>query len=468
MTHYITNVNFKQHLLLIKRNDTTSKEILKFISKNESAILLREEYFMSIYQQLLQREQDHSPIKVGVIGAGQMGFGMIAQISKIPGMSVTGICDVNIEAAEKAGNFYNSQATRKEAMVISSDYRDVIQSTNVEVVVDATGIPEVGANISLEALRSKKHLVLLNVEVDITIGSVMYQMFSNAGLIYTGSAGDEPAATLELYEFAKTMGFDVLVAGKGKNNPFIPSSNPDTCAKEAKQKHMSAHMLTAFQDGTKTMAEMNLLSNATGLVPEKVGMNGVEADVNTVADKLNLIENGGVLEHFGVVEYVKGLAPGVFVIVKSELEPVDEELRYLKVGKGPHYTLYRPYHLASLETPITIAKAVLQHDSSIHPIGAPISETVAVAKRDIQAGELIDGIGGFAVRGVLETHDEMKRNGHIPIGLISGKIVAKRNIKSGQFLNEDDVELDPSTTVWKLRSLQDQLFPTVKRKSFVN
>jgi predicted homoserine dehydrogenase-like protein len=414
---------------------------------------------MSVYKQLLQRERENAPIKVGVIGAGQMGFGMIAQISRIPGMIVAGVCDVNIEAAKKAADYYNSKASKRNPIIVTNDYREVIQSQNVEVIVDATGVPEVGANISLETLRSKKHLVLLNVEVDITIGSVMYQMFTNAGLIYSGSAGDEPAATLELYEFAKTMGLEVLVAGKGKNNKLNPVSNPDVCAEEARQKHMSAHMLAAFQDGTKTMAEMNLLSNATGLLPDKVGMHGVSATIQDVADKLNVKENGGVLNNFGVVEYVNGLAPGVFVIVKSELEPVDEEFRYLKVGKGPHYTLYRPYHLASLETPITIAKAVLQHDSSIHPLGAPISETVAVAKRDIKAGEALDGIGGYSVRGVLETHVDMKVNGHIPIGLISGKVVVKKNIKLGQFLTLDDVELDPSTTVWQLRALQDQLFP---------
>jgi len=414
---------------------------------------------MSVYQQLLHRDRENAPIRVGVIGAGQMGFGMIAQISNIPGMIVTGVCDVNVEAAQRAADYYNSKAIKRNPVIVTSDYREVIQSSTVEVIVDATGVPEVGANISLETLRSKKHLVLLNVEVDITIGSVMYQMFNNAGLVYTGSAGDEPAATLELYEFAKTMGLEVLVAGKGKNNKLNPVSNPDVCAEEAKQKHMSAHMLAAFQDGTKTMAEMNLLSNATGLLPDKVGMHGVSATVQDVAEKLNVKENGGVLDNFGVVEYVDGLAPGVFVIVKSELEPVDDELRYLKVGKGPHYTLYRPYHLASLETPITIAKAVLQHDSSIHPIGAPISETVAVAKRDIKAGETLDGIGGYSVRGVLETHVDMKVNSHIPIGLISGKVVVKKDIKLGQFLTMDDVELDPSTTVWKLRALQDQLFP---------
>ncbi|WP_270180030.1 NAD(P)H-dependent oxidoreductase [Alkalihalobacillus sp. CinArs1] len=417
---------------------------------------------MSIYQKLQQREKENNPIKVGVIGAGQMGFGMIAQISQISGMTVTGICDVNIDAANRAAEYYRSRMTAKavESIVVSDDLRKVIQSHDVDVIVDATGIPEVGANIALESLKAKKHLVLLNVEVDITIGSVMHELFSNAGLVYTGSAGDEPAATLELYEFAKTMGMEVLVAGKGKNNPFIPESNPTLCADEAKQKQMSAHMLAAFQDGTKTMAEMNLLSNATGLLPDKVGMNGVDATVETVADKLDLIQNGGVLTNYGVVEYVHGLAPGVFVIVKSDLEPVDEELRYLKVGKGPHYTFYRPYHLASLETPITIAKAVLQNEASIAPLGGPISETVAVAKRSIKQGERLDGIGGYSVRGVLESHQEMKENGHVPIGLFSGNVVAKQDIHEGQFISEDDVELDPSTTVWQLRSLQDRLYPS--------
>ncbi len=418
---------------------------------------------MSVYQQLLEREKEKQPIKVGIIGAGQMGFGLISQISRIPGMVIGGICDVNVESAERARDYYRSQEKRSIETKVSSDYRSVIQSDHVEVVVDATGIPEVGANISLEALRSRKHLVLLNVEVDITIGSYMNQLFNSAGLVYSGSAGDEPAAIVELYEFAKTMGLEVVAAGKGKNNPLIPNANPDTCGDEAKSKNMSAHMLAAFQDGTKTMAEMNLLSNAIGLVPDKVGMHGMEANLDNVAEILNTKENGGVLDKTGVVDYVKGLAPGVFVIVKSELDPVDEELRYLlKVSEnhGNHYTLYRPYHLASLETPITIAKAVLNHDTSIHPLGAPVSETVTVAKRSIKAGESIDGIGGYSIRGVLETHEEMKENGHIPIGLISGKVVAKRDIPEGRFLTEDDVELDPNTTVWKLRSLQDHMFPT--------
>ncbi|MFD2214741.1 NAD(P)H-dependent oxidoreductase [Metabacillus endolithicus] len=416
---------------------------------------------MSIYQKLLERERANEPIRVGVIGAGQMGFGMIAQISTIPGMSVAGISDINLDAAKRAEDFYLSRISKKEQIVVTNDFKEVIHSPNVEVIVDATGIPEVGANISLEALVAKKHLVLLNVEVDITIGSIMHQQFKNAGLVYTGSAGDEPAATVELYEFAKTMGMEVLVAGKGKNNKLKVTANPDTAKEEAAQKKMSAHMLAAFQDGTKTMAEMNLLSNAIGFVPDVVGMHGIAGDLDSVVSDLDLKERGGVLNNYGVVEYVDGLAPGVFVIVKGQNEGVQHELNYLlKVGDRDHHILYRPYHLASLETPISIAKAVLEHDSSIHPLGAPISDTVAVAKKDIKAGEALDGIGGYCVRGVLETHQELKRNGHIPIGLISGNVVAKKDIKEGQFLTEEDVELDHSTTVWKLRSLQDRLFPT--------
>jgi predicted homoserine dehydrogenase-like protein len=414
---------------------------------------------MTIHRLLSDREKSGSPIGVGIIGAGQMGRGLIAQISSVPGMDVRGVSDLNQLAAENAVAYYESKLKSVSRHVaVSNDFRTIIERDDVDVVVDATGIPEVGANIALHALAAKKHLVLLNVEVDVTIGPILSQWFKAAGLIYTGSAGDEPAATMELVQFANTLGLEVVVAGKGKNNPFRPNANPDTCEEEANRKKMSSHMLAAFQDGTKTMAEMNLLSNATGFMPDVVGMHGVHADVKTVGDALRLQSEGGCLHRYGVVEYVHGLAPGVFIIVKSSLEPVDEELRYLSVGNGPYYTLYRPYHLASLETPISIARAVLLQDPTIAPLGGPVSETVAVAKRDILAGERIDGIGGYCVRGVIETHEDMNKNGHFPVGLIAGHVVAKRDIANGQFLTMDDIHLDTDTTVWHLRQLQNRMF----------
>ena len=414
---------------------------------------------MTIYQQLLERERQGNPIKVGVVGAGQMGFGMVAQIATIPGMTVTGISDIRLEFAEKAAEAYHASSKQKNATLVTTDFKEVIHCGDVEVVVDATGVPEVGAKIALETLIAKKQLVLLNVEIDITVGPLMHKLYQSAGLVYTGSDGDEPAATTELFEFAKSMGMEVLVAGKGKNNKLKIGANPDTAQQEADEKKMAAHMLAAFQDGTKTMAEMNLLSNAIGFVPDKVGMHGLSGDVDSVVKDLDLKENGGVLSQYGVVEYVDGLAPGVFVIVKGQNEGVRHELSYLmKKGDRDHHILYRPFHLASLETPITIAKAVLREDHAIVPMGAPVSETVAVTKKDIAAGEQLDGIGGYCVRGVLETHVDMKKEGHIPIGLISGQVVARRAIKAGTFITEEDVVLDESTTVWQLRKLQDSTF----------
>ena len=414
---------------------------------------------MTLYGKLLEREQNGAPIKVGVIGAGQMGYGIVSQISTIPGMIVAGISDINLDAAKRASDAYNASAAEKVNILTSTDFKEIVHSPNVEVIVDATGVPEAGAKISLETLIAKKHLVLLNVEIDITVGPLMKKLYDAADLIYTGSDGDEPAATVQMYEFAKSMGMEVLLAGKGKNNALKVSANPDTAQAEADSKGMNSHMLAAFQDGTKTMAEMNLLSNAIGYVPDFVGMHGISADLDGTVEKLNLRENGGVLNSFGVVEYVDGIAPGIFCIVKGQNEGVQHELNYLlKKGERDHHILFRPYHLCSLETPLTIARAVLEHDTAIVPLGAPISETVAVAKRDIKAGEKIDGIGGYCVRGVLETHADMKKNGNVPIGLVGGTSVAKRDIKDGAFLTSDDIELAESTTVYKLRKLQDETF----------
>lgn len=414
---------------------------------------------MTLYGELLEREQNGAPIKVGVIGAGQMGYGMVSQISTIPGMIVAGISDINLDAAKRAADAYNASAAEKVNILTSTEFKEIVHSPNVEVIVDATGVPEAGAKISLETLIAKKHLVLLNVEIDITVGPLMKKLYDAADLIYTGSDGDEPAATVQMYEFAKSMGMEVLVAGKGKNNALKVSANPDSAQAEADSKGMNSHMLAAFQDGTKTMAEMNLLSNAIGYVPDVVGMHGISADLDGTVEKLNLKENGGILNSFGVVEYVDGIAPGIFCIVKGQNEGVQHELNYLlKKGERDHHILFRPYHLCSLETPLTIARAVLEHDTAIVPLGAPISETVAVAKRDIKAGEKIDGIGGYCVRGVLETHADMKKNGNVPIGLVGGTSVAKRDIKDGAFLTIDDIELDGSTTVYKLRKLQDETF----------
>lgn len=412
---------------------------------------------MTIYQDLLARESANNPIRVGVIGAGQMGYGMIVQIATIPGMVVTGISDIRLENAEKAKQAFLESSKVKNEVLTTTNYKDVVESDQVDVVVDATGVPEVGAKICMTALMAKKHTVLLNVEIDITVGPLMHKLFSAADLVYTGSDGDEPAATYEMYNFAKAMGMEVLVAGKGKNNKLRVEANPDTVAQEATDRKMAAHMLAAFADGTKTMAEMTLLSNAIGFKPDVTGMHGISGDLKKTVEQLCLKSEGGVLNNYGVVEYVDGIAPGIFVITKGKSQGVIDQMNYMMKTVNDHQILYRPFHLGSLETPISIAKAVLRHEHSIVPLCGQVSDTVAVAKKDIKAGERLDGIGGYCVRGVIESHEVTKEKKLVPIGLIAGTVLAKRDIKTGTFISEDDVALDTTTTVWKLRKLQDDM-----------
>lgn len=408
-----------------------------------------------LFEELKRRDQEGHPIRLGVIGAGQMGRGLISQIPAIPGMTVTGICDVDLSRAEHARDLYRDQDDDGNAITVTMDFRQVVNARDVDVVIEATGKTEPGAQVAFATFLARKHLVLLNVEVDITIGVLMKQLFDTAGLVYTGSDGDEPAATFALYRFARAMGMEVLVAGKGKNNKLRPEANPDTALEEAEEKHMNPAMLASFQDGTKTMAEMTLLANATGFVPDVVGMHGTSGDLEATVAQLDLEENGGVLSQFGVVEYVDGLAPGVFVIVRGQNETVREELCYMLKKDREHQILYRPFHLGSLETPLTAARAFLNHEAAIVPLDHPVAETVAVAKRDIKAGEDVDGIGGYCVRGVIETHQAQQENRHIPIGLITGHCVARRDIAKDTVLSSDDIALDTTTMVYRLRSLQD-------------
>ncbi len=239
----------------------------------------------------------------------------------------------------------------------------------IDCAVDATGSPEAGAKIAMDAINAGKHICMLNVETDVCIGHILYKLATNAGVVYTGSAGDEPGAVVEMYDYATALGFDVKVVGKGKNNPVILDCTPESVADIAEQKGASPKMICSFKDGTKTMMEMTAMANATGFIPDVAGAHGPISDVKGLNDVLSLKSEGrgGVLDHYGVIEYVNGVAPGVFVIFGTDLPNSAAGLEYIEMGPGPNYTLYRPYHLTSLETPATIAKAVIDHEPTIVP-----------------------------------------------------------------------------------------------------
>lgn len=220
---------------------------------------------------------------------------------------------------------------------------------------------------------------------------------------------------------------------------------------------MNPKMLTSFVDGTKTMVEMTCVSNATGFLPTKKGLVGPIATVKELPKLFTLKEQGGILEKYHVVEYVNGIAPGVFIIVTTNLPAVKEEMAYLSMGEGPNYVLYRPYHLTSIETPLSAARAYIYHEPTISPKGAPVSETVTVAKRDLKAGEYLDGIGGHTVYGSIDTFENAKKENALPLGLVSSKVKLKTNAKKGMTLTYDMVELNEDSLILQLRKLQDKV-----------
>lgn len=428
---------------------------------------------LGINRKLEEMETNGDIIKVGLVGAGQMGRGMVSQIENMSGMRVVLTADIQLEnvvnAYVKAGvadaDIVKTTDAEEAAAAIQSgqvvattDARLVTSSTAVDVVVDATGVPDIGAKIAWDAILNRKHIVMLNVEADVTIGPLLKKMADASGVVYTGTAGDEPGAIMELYDFADALGFEVVALGKGKNNPLNLAANPDTAAEEAARKGASAKMLASFQDGTKTMVEMTAVANATGFLPDTPGMHGFVSDVKGLPEIFQLKEDGGQVSKKKIVEYINGVAPGVFAIIASEKEEVNHEMQYLSMGAGPNYVLYRPYHLTSLETPISIARAFIYNEATIAPWKGLQAETVTVAKTDLQEGQFLDSIGGFTVYGHILSAQDAKQQNALPLGLVDRHVQLKRSIKKGDIVTYDDVVQTKESTIWRLRRIQDETF----------
>ncbi|MCR4431412.1 MAG: SAF domain-containing protein [Tepidanaerobacteraceae bacterium] len=427
---------------------------------------------LNLNTKLKQLEESGKRINIGLVGAGQMGRGMTSQMFCMKGIRPAVISDINLENAKRAYTLAGivsddivvakttveaEEAISKGKYVITDDFEVVTKALPVDVVIDATGVPEVGAQLALESIYNGKHIVMLNVETDVTVGPILKKMADSAGVVYTVSAGDEPGAIKELYDFADAMGFEVVVAGKGKNNPLNLEANPDTVREKAEAQKMNPKMLASFVDGTKTMVEMTAVSNAIGFLPTRRGLIGPQASVKELPKLLSLKAEGGILDRYQVVEFVNGIAPGVFLIVRTNLEAVREEMAYLSMGEGPNYVLYRPYHLTSIETPLSAARAYIYREPTIAPKGAPVSETVTVAKKDLKAGEHLDGIGGYTIYGVIDTYENARKENALPIGLVNKNVVLKKDIRKGETITYDAVELDETSLILQLRRMQEKL-----------
>jgi predicted homoserine dehydrogenase-like protein len=426
---------------------------------------------MELYDHLRRREAAGNPIAVGLVGCGQEGSGMVHVTNRMAGLDTRAIADIlperpiatykelgvpesEICVTNKVGPAADALAGSK--YVVTEDALLLPQLERLDALVEATGVTDVGAQVAWNSILNKKHVIMLNVETDVTVGIFLHQLARKTGCVYTVASGDEPGVCKMLYNFASTLGFEIVCVGKGKNNPIDFYSTPETCREEAESKNMNPKMLSAFKDGTKTMVEMAALSNATGLVPDVPGMHGARVDLPELVTTLIPQADGGILNRRGCVEYSTGkVAPGVFAVIATDEPRIIEDMKFYSMGSGPYYTLYRPYHLCSIETPISVAEAVIYNETTLVP-QRMVSEIVAIAKRDLKAGERVGDIGSSDIFNRIYTYEQAQAQQGIPMGLAPGGQVLKDIPRDGMLTTENFAP-DPAKTVYKLRQMQDDL-----------
>lgn len=424
-----------------------------------------------LFQELRRLEASKRPIRVAAHGAGWMGSGFAAQMAQTPGMELTVLADEDVAAARAA---FLSQgvdeadileadhadraedALRQGKRVVTGDRSLIAQIASVDIVTDVTPSPAAGAEVAKAAIDHGKDVVLINIEADVTVGRVLKKQAEKAGMLYSVSSGDEPGCLMELYDFVNCLGFEVIVIGKGKNNPLDPGATPATVAESARRSDKDPFQVASYVDGTKTMFEMTCAANATGCRPMKRGMIGPNATLETVSELFALEPDGGLARFAGAVDFVQGssMAGGVFVTVKAGSQRIRDDLQYLKVGSGEYFTFFRPYHLWFIEAPISIARAYLRREQTLVPLEEPIAETMAVAKRDLQVGDRLDDFGGYTFYGLMDRADAAQQINALPAGLaIDAEIT--RPVKRGQVITWQDVKLDEESVLVKLRRQQD-------------
>lgn len=424
---------------------------------------------------LAAREASGQPIRVGIIGCGEMGTDLVTQIARMKGLKVAAIADRSGRNAQDAIRIagYDAdhgtavdglpaldRAIERNTIAITDDAHTILRSGLIDVVIDATGRPAAGAELGLATIREGKHLVMMNVEADVTIGAYLKREADRAGVVYTIGAGDEPTATMELINFVTALGYPVVAAGKGKNNPFRPDAVPDDYREEALKRNMNPRVLVEFVDGSKTMVEMSAIANATGLTLDIPGMHGPEATLDTLDKILIPKADGGILGRKGVVDFTvgKGVAPGVFVVAEMDHPRLRERMHDLKLGgKGPYYTFYRPHHLTSLEVPLSAARAVLYRQAEMFPLPRPIAEVCARAKRALAPGERLDAIGETCYRSWAMRADEARAANAWPVGVLDGGMVVAP-IAKGELITRGKVSLPMETPLMTMRLAQEAMF----------
>ena len=433
---------------------------------------------MIIDTALAERQRTGRPIRIGLVGAGFMGRSMTRQIIQfIEGMDVVAIsnrtvdhaarcfADAGVDEVRQASDTVEFEAAvTKGSRVMTDDPTLICRSPSIDAVIEATGELEFGAQVAVEAIDAGKDVLLVNAELDATVGPILKARADRAGVVITNADGDEPGVAMNLVRFVRTIGLRPVMAGNIKGF-YDPHRDPDTQLGFAQAHGLTPKMATSFADGTKLSMECAVLANATGFGVAKRGMIGHRCahvrELATLHDPLDLLERP-------LVDFVVGAEPGsgTFVVGYDDDEDRAKYMAYFKMGDGPLYVFYRPFHITHLEAPLSVARAVLFRDATVAPIGGPACEVVAVAKRDLQPGDVLDGVGGFTCYGMIEGTVASRDEDLLPMGLIDGCTV-RRPVPQDQALGFEDVEIPAGRLIDQLWREQAERFGMGLKRSEV-
>ncbi len=444
---------------------------------------------MNLHALLLEREAAGRPVTVGLIGAGKFGTMFLSQARLTRGLHIVAVADLNVGRAKSqlatagwpAEQFASTSlddAVKQRATHVTADAEAMIAHPAIEVIVEATGIPEAGIAHALKAIEHGKHIVMVNVEADALAGPLLARKARAANVVYSLAWGDQPALICEHVDWARACGFKVIAAGKGtRYEPHYHKSNPDNVwdildkyLNISDRKSINPKMFNSFVDGTKSGIEMTAVCNATGLVPQSEGLGFPPATRFELADVCKPRATGGTLEKEGVTEVTSSvyrdgkdvphhLALGTYVVIEGETDYARRcfsEYAMLPDKSGRYAALYRPIHMIGLELGISVASVALRKE----PTGAPTgfrSDVVATAKRALKMSEILDGEGGFCVWGKQTPAETSLAAGYFPLGLAQN-VKLTRDIAEGERLKWSDVEFDPRDPAVRVRREMEAAF----------
>jgi predicted homoserine dehydrogenase-like protein len=422
---------------------------------------------------LEQRQEEGNPINIALVGAGYIGRGITLQIEKyLKGMRLVAISNRTLSAADRAYREAEVDAIKTVETVkqleksisvgkyaITDNPMLLCEAEGIDAVIEATGDVEFSAHVAVNAIKNQKHIILMNAELDATVGPILKVHADRAGIVITNADGDQPGVMMNLFRFVKTIGYDPVLVGniKGLQDHY---RTPETQKGFAEKHNITPQMATSFADGTKISMENAIVANATGFKAGKRGMYGPKCA--HVSESVNLFPVDQLLNG-GLVDYILGAepGPGVFVLGYNDHPVRQDYMKYFKMGEGPIYAFYVPYHLPHLEVPLTAARAVLFKDAAVAPIGGPVCDVITIAKRDLRSGEVLDGIGGFTCYGMIENAEICQAENLLPMGL-SEKCSINRDIRKDQAITYADVKLPPGRLCDKLRTEQEAYFETIQ------